>query len=46
MESGSSLQVSEELCQKVADRFNKSLTFDPSRNKMAFVVRDPVAHGE
>lgn len=33
------------LMRKITKMFNKSLTFDPSEHKMAYVVRDPLVNG-
>ena len=43
--TSSLVDVKDDLCEEVASRFNKSLTFDPSDLKMAYAVRDPVATG-
>lgn len=50
-EVGSSFPVTEKsredearLFERVAETYNKSLTFDPSDHKMAYIVRDPIVN--
>ena len=37
--------INSDMIQCITHRFNNSLKFDPSFPKMAYAIRDPVAHG-
>lgn len=44
-ETGTNLPNNSKTIQKITDRFNNSLIFDPSRPIMAYTLRDPVVFG-
>ncbi|XP_023230615.1 NAD kinase 2, mitochondrial-like isoform X1 [Centruroides sculpturatus] len=45
-ETGSSLPVEDKnLVERIANKFNNSLIFDPSKLSMAYSIRDPVVFG-
>ena len=37
--------IKSDIIPLITQRFNNSLKFDPSFPKMAYAIRDPVAHG-
>ena len=47
-EAGSSLpdtlSLESSLMEKIAETYNRSLTFDPTEHKLAYIVRDPITN--
>ena len=44
-ETSTQLPTDKALVDRVTDRFNSSLVFDPSETRMAYTIRDPVVFG-